>query len=264
MGIIAIITLIFMIPFLWVIWSASDVKSGKREKIEWKKPAGLLIIMLLISGIVNWYFYSSYQLAFFSNLFENMIGLMITGAFLIILSIINIVVSILYRGAPKSIHNPKAIWIFTGVFCLTFLLLFTWVFPFAQKASYVNKIETAMDALAETEADKEFTVLFMNSEKDCIRRRTNSCAGEEYNNFFFVKNNLDEQKEVQVRIRALDYDKKELKIVESVIMTLDAGELRLVETEETLENSSVWSKYSFQTEHQTHFYESMFRFRDVE
>ncbi|MGF2614312.1 hypothetical protein FZC84_19405 [Rossellomorea vietnamensis] len=265
MFVISAILLIFTLPGLWVIWTAADVTSGKREKIEWKKPLILLFILLGISALLSLYFYNSYHLPFWPTLFEHVVGLIITGVFLLILSIINIVVSITYKDAPKSFHNPKALWIFIGVLCMIFLLLFLWIIPFAQKTSYVNKIQVAMNALEEEEKNKEeMTVLFMSSEQECVRRRTNSCAGEEYENTFFVKNNLDEEKEVQVRIRALDSDKNELKIVESEIMTLDAGELRLVETEETSDNSSVWSRSSFQTEYRTHFYQSIFRFRDVE
>ncbi|WP_404447066.1 hypothetical protein LG307_01145 [Sutcliffiella horikoshii] len=79
---------------------------------------------------------------------------------------------------------------------------------------------------------------------------------------FFVKNYLEEVKEVQVRIRALNADKEDLKVVDSNIMTLAAGELRLVETEETNDKTSIWSKSTFETEYQTYFYEYIYRFRD--
>ncbi|NMH72363.1 hypothetical protein HF078_04695 [Bacillus sp. RO2] len=37
-------------------------------------------------------------------------------------------------------------------------------------------------------------------------------------------------------------------------MTLGAGELRLVETEETNDRTSIWSKSTFETEYQTYYY----------
>jgi len=264
MAIITVIILIFIIPYIWVTWSGIDVRNGKREKIAWKKPCILLLFLVLVSGVINLYFYSSYHLPIFPNLFENMVGLIVTGAFLLILSIINIIVSIMYKGAPKSFHNPKTVWIFTGVLCLTFLFSFSWIFPFAQKVSYVAQINAAMQELSQAETEEEVTVLFMSSEKNCVRRRNSNCVDVDYDNRFFVKNNLDEKKQIQVRIRALDSNQKELKVVDSEIMTLDAGELRLVETEETYDDSSIWSKYSFQTEVRTNYYESLFRFRDVE
>ncbi|AJD92393.1 hypothetical protein JMA_30760 [Jeotgalibacillus malaysiensis] len=264
MGIIATVIIIFLLPFIWMLWSSVDVKNGKREKIEWKKPGILFLSLILISVIVNTYFYNFYHLPFFQNSFELMVVFIMAGAFLLFFAIINIIVSIKYKGAPKSFHNPKAIWIFTGVFCFVILFFGTWVFPLGQKASYTYKLDKAIEALSEEETNEEVSVLFMNSEQECLRRQTSSCYNEEYSNYFYVKNNLDEEKEVQVRIRALDANQNELKIVESNIMTLDGGELRLVETEETNDRSNVWSRSSFKTDIRTHYYESMFRFRDVE
>lgn len=262
MGFVAVMALIFTVPFIWLAWSAIDVGNGKREKIDWKKPSILLFIILALVGAMNYYFYHTYQLPFWPNIFEGIVGLTVTGAILFIIAIVNIIVSIIHKGAPKSFHDPKAVWAFTGILGVAFLLLFSLVYPTAQKAAYVHKIETAMHALAESEPDKEVTVLFMNSEKNCVRRRTESCSDEGYQNYFFVKNNLAEEKDVQVRIRALNADKEELKVVDSNIMTLSAGELRLVETEETNDKTSIWSKSTFETEYQTYFYEYMYRFRD--
>lgn len=262
MAIISVVILIFLFPFLWVIWTGVDVKNGKKERMEWKKPSILLFILLLISTLISFYFYRNYQLPLFSNSFETIIGLVLAGVFLVIFSIINIIASIVYKGAPKSFHNPKGMWIFTGVFCFTILFFITWVYPFGEKSSYVYRMEVAVQALSESETDEEITVLLMNSEKQCVRRKTERCIDEDYQNYFLVKNNLDEEKEVQVRIRALNTDKEEIKVVDSNIMTLGAGELRLVETEETNDNTSIWSRSTFTTEIRTSYYEYLFRFRD--
>ncbi|MEA3321650.1 MAG: hypothetical protein U9Q88_16765 [Bacillota bacterium] len=45
-------------------------------------------------------------------------------------------------------------------------------------------------------------------------------------------------------------------------MILGAGELRLVETEETNDRTSIWSKSTFETEYQTYYYEYKYRYRD--
>ncbi len=105
--------------------------------------------------------------------------------------------------------------------------------------------------------------MFMSSEKQCVRRRTENCNSSDYQNAFFVQNNLDETKQVQVQIRALDHEQNELKSVESKIMTLQAGELKLVETEETSDQESIWSRSSFETEVRTASYQSIYRYRDA-
>ena len=66
-----------------------------------------------------------------------------------------------------------------------------------------------------------------------------------------------------MRIRALDSEQKELKVIESDIMTLEAGELKLVETEESSEKASIWSRSSFETDYQIHSYESLYRYRNT-
>ena len=66
-----------------------------------------------------------------------------------------------------------------------------------------------------------------------------------------------------MRIRALDSKQNELKVVESDIMTLEAGELKLVETEETSDEASIWSRSSFETDYRVQSNESLHQYRDA-
>lgn len=88
--------------------------------------------------------------------------------------------------------------------------------------------------------------LLVSSEQECLRR-TASCRNSSYSNQFFIKNNGDHVQEAQVQIRTLNNNDQEMKVIDSKIMTLQPGELRLLETEETNDNSSIWNQYSFQT-----------------
>ena len=148
------------------------------------------------------------------------------------------------------------------MFCATILFFTMWVYPLAEKASYIYKVENALAMSEQQQGDEEITVLFMNSEKNCFRTTTSNCHSQTYKNSFFLKNNLDVQKEVQVRIRALDSKQNELKTVASDIMTLEAGELKLLETEETSDEASIWSRSSFETDRRVQSYESLYRYRD--
>ncbi|PPA69113.1 hypothetical protein [Jeotgalibacillus proteolyticus] len=264
MAIISALSLIFLIPFLWVGFSLIDVTRGKRDKIAWKKPLILFAAILVISAIINYHFYSTYQLPLFLNETESIVALVIAGAFLVFLSILNIVVTLMNKGAPKSLHNPKAVWVFIICFTLFSLFISFWVLPFAQKSTYVADIKEAMQALSDEEANEEVSVAIVRSTKECIRRVTANCTSTDYSNYFYVKNNLDDEKEVQLRIRALDANENEIKVAESNIMTLGPGEVKLVETEETSDEDSILSRYSFTTEQRIFYYESMFRFRDVQ
>ncbi|HSP22623.1 MAG TPA: hypothetical protein VLQ20_09870 [Planococcus sp. (in: firmicutes)] len=263
MTIISLVILIFFLPYAWFLWSGMSAKSGKIEKQHWKKPIIALLVLVLSSFILNYYFSNAYQLSFFQSGYESTLAMIVSAAFLLVISIINVIVSIIFKDAPKSFHNPKATWVFTAVFCTTILFFSMWVYPLAEKASYIQKVEHALAVSQQQQAAEEITVLFMSSEKNCFQLSTSNCDSVKYRNSFFLKNNLDIQKEVQVRIRALDSDQKELKVVESDIMTLEAGELKLVETEESYEKASIWSRSSFETDYRTHSYESLYRYRNT-
>lgn len=264
MGIISLVIFIFFLPYAWFLWSSMNAKSGKVEKPRWKKPLAALIALVLISVLLNYYFSNAYQLSFFQNGFESIAALIFSAAFLLVIAIVNVIVSIVYKGAPKSFHNPKVVWVFTTVFCTTILFFTMWVYPLAEKASYIQKIENAIAVSEKQQADEEITVLFMSSEKNCFRLTSSNCDSEKYKNSFFLKNNLAVQKEVQVHIRALDSKQKELKAVESDIMMLEAGELKLVETEESSEQASIWSRSSFETDYQVQSYEFLYRYRNTD
>lgn len=263
MGIVTLVILIFLLPYVWFLWTGISNKTGMMERYRWKKPLATLLLLVIISAALNCFYSNAYQLAFFQNGFELMVGLIVAGAFLVILSIINIIVGIVYKNAPKSFHNPKVAWTVSMFLCATILFFIVWVYPLAEKASYITQLESAIAAANEQQDGEEITVVFMSSEKQCVRRRTENCNSSDYQNAFFVQNNLDETKQVQVQIRALDHEQNELKSVESKIMTLQAGELKLVETEETSDQESIWSRSSFETEVRTASYQSIYRYRDA-
>ncbi len=261
---ISFVIFLFFIPFAWFIWTSMSSKKGKVDKPKWKIPLTVLLALVLASFIVNYYLSDTYQLSFFQNGFESLAAIILSMVLLVFVLIVNVVVSILFKGASKSVHNPKAVWVVAGVLCTTILFFTIWVYPFAEKVSYIQKIEGALDVAEQRQDGEEITVVFMSSEKNCVRTNSSNCNSVSYKNAFFLKNNLDVQKEVQVQIRALDSQQQELKLVESDIMTLEAGELKLLETEETSDDSSIWSRSSFETEYKTHSYESVYRYRDAE
>lgn len=264
MGIVSLVIFLFFLPCAWFFWTSMSLKSGEMKKSHWKKSLATLIAVILLSVVLNYYLSNTYQLSFFQNGFESIGALIVCAAFLLVIALTNLIVSRIFKGAPKSIHNPKVVWVFTAVFCTTILFFTMWVYPLAEKTSYVHKVENALAMSVQQQGDEEITVLFMSSEKNCFRTTTSNCTNQTYKNSFFLKNNLESQKQIQVRIRTLDSEQKELKVVESDIMTLEAGELKLVETEESSEQASIWSRSSFETDHRVQSYESLYRYRETD
>ena len=267
MGTVVLVIFLFILPCAWLFWTSMNLKSskaGKTEKFRWKISLAALIAVVLVSAVLNYYFSNAYQLSFFQNGYESIAALILCAVFLVIVGIITVIVNIIFKDAPKSFHNPKVAWGVTVVFSATILFFTIWVYPLAEKASYIHKVEKALAMAQQQQADEEITVLFMSSEKECMRTTSSNCHNQQYQNSFFIKNNLDQQKEVQVQIRALDSEQKELKVIESDVMTMEAGELKLVETEETYGKESIWKRSSFETEYRVSAYESLYRYREAE
>ncbi|WP_100009951.1 hypothetical protein [Lentibacillus sediminis] len=79
-----------------------------------------------------------------------------------------------------------------------------------------------------------------------------------------MRNNLEEPKEFQVRISAANNNQEEIETIDSEIMEVGPGEMKMVVTEETSDNQDIWSQYSFETEERVAYYQYNYRFRDVE
>lgn len=264
MFIIGLVILLFFIPYAWLVWSSINMKAGKIGKPHWGISLATFMVFVIVSVVLNFSISEEYQLSFFQNGVETTIAIIISGALLLVVLLVNVIVSRLFKGAPTSVHNPKLVWILAVVLCGSMLFFTAWVYPVGAKISYIQIIEDASAAAEQQHENEEFTVVFMNSEKDCFRLSGSNCTNVTYKNVFYIKNNLDVKKQVQVSIRALDSQKKERKTIESDVMTLEAGEMKLVETNETPDQASVWKLYSFESEYRIRSYEAMYRYDDVE
>lgn len=120
-----------------------------------------------------------------------------------------------------------------------------------------------MNTLANKESSEEFTVIKQDTYRNCTSLDTSQrCRDWDYDHYFYIRNNLDVPKEVQVKLWIVT--KNEKKTVDSLIMKMEPGETRLVETEETNSGSSTWGKYTFKTELHIDEHDYIYRFRDVE
>ncbi|SFA91179.1 hypothetical protein SAMN04488072_103221 [Lentibacillus halodurans] len=219
----------------------------------------LLVVITAGNVVVNGYLSSAYNLAFFQNGYSSMIGLIIVGGLWVIIAIINIIVTLTSRGKnlPKSLHNPKAIWIYSGVLAGVMLIFFMWFMSLGQKMAYTVTLNNAVSAMADTPGNEDVSLVLVRSERDCLRRRG---CDEQYHNVFYVRNNLNQPKEMQIKIHAANNDQEEIKVIDSKIMKLDPGELKMVKTEETSDH--IWSQYSFTTEEPVLYYHYNFRHRN--
>lgn len=260
---VMITLLIFSVPGIWFLWTAIDFKLGKREKLSWKIPVIMLILLTMVSIVIQIFLLKKYSFPLFQTNLETVVGMSVVGIIAILILIINLLITkTAGKNLPKSVHDPKTVNVFT--LCLSIFLFITLFIaaPTGKKIGFAASINQAM-ASTQNVVDEEFSIVLVSSEKECLRN-TSSCRDMEYSNQFFIKNNLGKTQEVQVKIRALNSSNEEMKVIDSKIMRLEPNELRLLETEETSEDSSVWNQYSFQTDHRIASYEHMLRYRDPE
>lgn len=260
---IGIVIVMYVIPFIWFVWSMIDVRNRKRENINWKGPLVLFSLILVGSIVINFYLLSAYNLAFFQNSTGSIIGLFVVGLIVVIMAIINFFATLYARrnNLSKTLHNPKVVWIITGAIAGIMLVFFLWFMPLGQKITYAVTLNNAISTMDGNAKDEAFSIVLMRSTSDCLRIR---CLDEQFDNVFYIRNNLDQKKEVQVRIHAQDEDKEKLKVIDSKIMELDPGELKMVKTEKTSEQRNIWNQYTFTTEKRVVYYKYNYRHRDVE
>ena len=253
--------LIFSIPSLLIIASAHDVKTGKRDRIAFKWPILLQIALVAIGLAVQLYYQQAYHFPVFQTKTENWVAVLVVGLLAGIILLINIILTwTIGKNLPKSVHNPKAVNFFIIGIVLSLSTILLIAVPTGKKMAFSHAIDKAMEVSDGAQAE-DFPVVLVTSERECLKN-TSSCRNSPYSNQFFVRNNLDKTQEVQVKIRALSPSGHEMKVIDSHIMTLQPGELRLVKTEETNETSSPWNQYSFQTDSFTDHYEYWKRHRD--
>lgn len=241
--------ILFSIPGILFLWSIIDVRSGRKERVMWKLPAILLLLLLLISGTIQYYYLRSYGFPLIQTSLETWIGLGIAGLILGIILLINfITTTTMGKNLSKTVHDPKMINGFAV--CIAFFVLITLFFaaPTGKKVAFAYSINEAMEATDRAQTNEVFPVVLVSSERDCLSRTAN-CRNSAYSNQFFIKNNGDTIQEVQVKMRALNSSDEEMKVIDSEFLTLQPGELRLIETEETYEDSSIWNQFSFQTDY---------------
>ncbi|WP_062049600.1 hypothetical protein [Bacillus sp. JCM 19034] len=258
---IVLFIFLFTFPFMLIGWSFIDVKNGKRDKINWKLPL-LIAIMLMVGSVIGqFYLLSTYDLPLFLSSNDSMIAFLVIGIFLGIIALVNIVVTIICRknNVPKELHNSSTVWKFIGVLGVTIFVFLLWFMPLAEKIDYVLALHDAIDTVSSDE-EAEFSIALVRSEPDCLRAR--NCTNMRYDNQFFIKNNLDETKEVQFIIRAFNEEQNELKTIESNLITIKPRELLLLETDETITNSSIWDRYSFKTDEEVYSFQYKFQYRD--
>ncbi|MFS0689313.1 hypothetical protein AB1K89_08730 [Sporosarcina sp. 179-K 8C2 HS] len=255
--------IIFSIPGVMVLWSAIDVKSGKRERVQWKVPV-ILFLLFTVTGVsIQFYLDQKYNFPFLQTSVETIIAMSIIVLISGIIIFINFIITkTAGKRLPKSVHDPKTVNFLAAAFAIYFFITFFITVPTGKKIAFATSINQATEATNVT--TEAFPIVLVTSEKECLRKNRARCHDTPFNNQYFIKNNMDKTQEVQVKIRALNSNNEEMKVIDSNIMTLKPGEMRLVETEETNEDASIWNQYSFQTDGRVTNYQHMLRHRDPE
>lgn len=252
------------VPLILLLWAIMDVSKGKTEKLRWKWPLASLILLVGISFIVNIYFMIRYGLPLFPAWKDIQIGAIVIASITLLIGLIFGIVhlSVRNKNLPKSVHNPKALGVIIAVLIFQFSLGFFWFYPTGEKFVYVKALDRAAETFAEEQEQKEVSLELVHSERQCIQRTTCYNSTPIFHNLFIVKNNMDKKAEIQLNIRALNEDEKELKVIESIVVTLEAGEYKALKTNETDMETSPWKRWTFETNERVEYFQFKYRFRE--
>ncbi|GGA60320.1 hypothetical protein [Ornithinibacillus halotolerans] len=260
-----IVFLIGAIPLLILIYSLIDRQKGKRERVNWKW-AGISFAGNLI-GYIGLSFYYKYKFDFpiFPNLYDINILLIIAGAIFVIVGGISLFVYFDFRGrdVPKSVHDPKLLPVITFSVPLFLIYIGIILLPITEKINYSVSMDMVIEMTENYAEDKEFSVILTLSDNKCLDN-SSSCRDSAYKNYFFVKNNLEKSQEVQVSIRAYKANKEIQMEINSNIIQLEPGEIKLITTEDSPTKTSPWNNYSFETDKRIEYYDYAYRYRDIE
>lgn len=252
--------LIFMIPWILLVISLIEFKSGKKRRFGWKLPASM-IALLVVSGVfIQIYLQQVYGFPLLQNKTETIIALAVSLSVPVFLLLANLIIRIFHgNNVPVTVHNPKLVnRMAIGFFAALFAVLFIGA-PTGKKLDFAYSIDQAMESA--DQSDAEFPVVLVSSERECLQT-TATCRNSDYSNQFFIRNQLNRTQEVQVKFRVYNKNEELVKEIDSKIMKMNPNELRLIETEETIENASKWNQYTFQTENRVSKYEHFIRYRD--
>lgn len=253
-----------MAPAFWLL--SSVIRSAKKtdKTVNWKGPALLWAIILLISVGANIYISSIYNLDFFHNSYINWLIIMyVIGSLVLVFSFANIAATLAAKrkNAPEGEHNPKTMWKFIGVSTVLLFVFLAWVHPIEQKTQYALNLHQALKELdTSDDQSKEFSLVLIKSNDECFG---GNCSSTKYENLYYVKNNMDKKKEVEFTIAAYNSHHEKMTEIDSRKLTIGAGDLAMLTTDETKANQSVWSQFSFQTDEEINNYEYKYHYRDV-
>lgn len=256
-----IVMIVALLPFILLLWSAIDVGAGKKERINWKLPFLLFIITFGASIYANYALKQAYQFPIFPNWSDLQMGLFVIAVLAGAFSLVYVITYFSFRRAPKAVFNQARTLQMLGGILLLAILLVGWYHPTAEKMMVAAAITTANEI--DDEEEKELSLILVHSERECSLTYSFQCRDQDYKNLFIVKNKMDQQVEVQFKIRAYGSEQQELKQIDSDIMTLAPHEIKVVTTAETFEETSVWSQRTFRTRSPVSSYEYRYRYQSL-
>lgn len=252
-----------MIPPLILLFSWIDTLQGKREKINWKLVIIAFAISLIIDFSFSFYYKMKYGFPIFPNMYSIKTILLIAGIISALIVLSSLILLPPLRKQLSIYFSLLLVFCIIGSVIFVFILYIGILFkPLGDKMNFAQSLDKAFEIAEMTEGNSDFQIIKTQSEKQCYSRSSQTNC--DYDNIFFIKNNLDEPKEVRVKFVVYDRNDEVQKEIMSHKLKLDAGEIRLVTTDETLTEGDIWDQYTFRTDKMVVFYEYSLEYQDIQ
>ncbi|UFJ41120.1 hypothetical protein LOK74_00730 [Brevibacillus humidisoli] len=182
--------------------------------------------------------------------------LIIFGAIFLLVGIVSLVIT------RDLFGTMVALFILILLLVQIFLSIF-WFASLGEKWEYAEILDRAERVFAtagDEEAKQEISVELLYSARGFCWR---DCSTEDYRNLFMVKNHLDQPVQAELKILAANERKQQLAMYESLPIDLQPGEYRVVVTEETNLEDSVWDRWTSYTDEKIAFFQYQYRYEPI-
>ncbi|MFK2824083.1 hypothetical protein QYG89_00040 [Bacillus sp. B190/17] len=214
------------------------------------------VIWLVVYGIaamLNFHYWSVYQLPFLPKWEEIKIMLFVVGALFAIVVMIAILTGLFMRvHFRKWFADQGKLFLVMGTLCLNILVMFIFIMPAGQKYDYSVILDYAEDQIKEftPSENNPVTAVLAASQQNCFSR-SSSCRHSSYDNLVVVKNFKDQGLWVRMEIAFLNRDNEVMDVFRFGPVYLQAGETVPVVSKYEVENSSIWDRWTNFTEDRT-------------
>ncbi|XXM72705.1 hypothetical protein ACQ0QQ_02070 [Lysinibacillus sphaericus] len=255
------------IPFLIYVFALMDQHRHYRVLLRYALlSAGTWAAIFAVTLIVNLHYLEKYSFPLFPTGSEIKIMLLVCGLLFGIVFLVIVLMGLFSKKLIKTIVQSSPLFIVMGLLCLSILMIFVFVLPVSEKATYASAMKRADRSFDEMEdkIDQPIGMTLAFSQQICYGR-SSSCRGTEYSNLVFMKNFEDRDLLVQVQMAFYDSSGNVMETIETGTIRIGANEaIPFLPESEVQSGKSPWNRFTLDTDSRTSDIQYRYRYKGTD